>query len=82
MPIVKTSTKGQIVIPKEVREKLGITSGKKVLFRVVDKHAEITPLPDDPIKAMKGILKGGPSITKELLQERKRDNRIDEKCGF
>ena len=82
MPIVKTSTKGQIVIPKEVREKLGITCGKKVLFRVVDKHAEITPLPDDPIKAMKGILKGGPSVTKELLEERKRDNRIDEKRGF
>ncbi|MBW1774176.1 MAG: AbrB/MazE/SpoVT family DNA-binding domain-containing protein [Deltaproteobacteria bacterium] len=79
MPIVKTSAKGQIVIPKEVREKLGITPGKKVLFRVVDKHAEITPLPDDPIKAMRGILKGGPSLAKELLAERKRDNKIDEK---
>jgi len=82
MPIVKTSTKGQIVIPKEVREKLGITSGKKVLLRVVGKHAEITPLPDDPIKAMRGILKGGPSVTKELLEERKKDNRIDEKRTF
>ncbi len=82
MPIVKTSTKGQVVIPKEIREALGITPGKKVLFRVVGKHAEITALPDDPIKAMRGILKGGRSTAKELLAERRRDNKIDEKHTF
>lgn len=82
MPIVKTSAKGQIVIPKRVRDELGITPGKKLLFRVVDKHAEITPLADDPIRAMRGVLKGGASLAKELLQERKRDNMIDEKCPF
>ena len=82
MPIVKTSTKGQIVIPKEIREKLGFTPGQKVLLRVVNKHAEITPLPADAIKAMRGILKGGTSLAKELLAERKRDNKIDEKHTF
>jgi len=71
-----------LLIPKEVREKLGITPGKKVLFRIVDEHAEITPLPDDSIKAMRGILKGGRSLAKELLAERKRDNKIDEKHTF
>ena len=79
MPVVKTSIKGQIVIPKEIREQLGITPGKKVLLRVVGKHAEITPLPDDSIKAMRGIIKGGRSLAKELLTVRKRDNEIDEK---
>ena len=68
---------GQIVIPKEVREKLGIIPGKKVLFRVVENHAEITSLPDDPIKAMRGMLKGGPSLARELLAERKRDNKLN-----
>jgi hypothetical protein len=52
---------------------------EKVLFRIVDKHAEITPLPEDSIKAMRGILKGGCSLAKELLAERERDNKIDEK---
>ena len=78
MPVVTASTKGQIVIPKEIREKLGITPGKRILMRVVENHAEITPLPDNPIKAMRGILKGGKSLAKELLAERGKDNRIDE----
>ncbi len=82
MPIVKTSSKGQIVIPKEIREELGITPGKKVLFRVVGQHVEITPLAEDSIKALRGILKGGRSLAKELMAERKRDNRIDEKHTF
>jgi len=79
MPVVKTSIKGQIVIPKEIREQLGITPGKRVLMRVVGEHAEITPLPDDTIKAMRGIIKGGRSLAKELLTIRKKDNEIDEK---
>jgi len=82
MPIVKTSAKGQIVVPKEIREKLGITPGKRILMRLVNDHAEITPLPDDPIKEMRGILKGGKSLASELLSERKKDNRIDEKHSF
>ena len=79
MSIVKTSSKGQMVIPKEIRDKLGIKPGKKVMLKVVGKHAEITPLPDDPIEYMCGILKGGPSLAEELLAERRRDNEIDEK---
>ena len=82
MQIVKASAKGQIVIPKEIREKLGITPGKRILLRMVNEHAEITPLPDDPIKEMRGILKGGKSLAKELIAERKKDNRIDEKHTF
>ena len=82
MAIVKTSTKGQVVIPKEIRKKLGITPGKKVLFRIAGKHAEITPIPDDAIKALRGILKGGVSMANELLAERRRDDTIDEKRTF
>jgi AbrB family looped-hinge helix DNA binding protein len=82
MPIVKTSSKGQIIIPKEIREKLGVTPGEKVMLRIVGKHAEITPIPNDSIKAMRGIIKGGKSMAKELLAERKRDNKIDEKHTF
>ncbi|MDJ0818250.1 MAG: AbrB/MazE/SpoVT family DNA-binding domain-containing protein [Desulfobacterales bacterium] len=79
MSIVKTSSKGQVVIPKDIREKLGITPGKRLLFRVIENHVEITPLPDDPIKQMRGILRGGKSMATALLKERQKDNQIDEK---
>jgi len=78
MTIVRTSTKGQVVIPKRIRDALGITPGKRVMFRIVDKHAEVFPLPEDPIKALRGILKGRGSAAKELLEERRRDNSSDE----
>jgi len=78
MPIVKTSSKGQIVIPKEIREKLGINPGRKLLLRVVDQHAEIVPLPEEPVKALRGTLKSDTSLAAELLEERKKDDAIDE----
>jgi AbrB family looped-hinge helix DNA binding protein len=78
MPVVKTSSKGQIVIPKEIREKLGIRPGKKVLLRLVGQHAEILPLADEPVKALRGVLKADTSLSAELLEERKKDDAIDE----
>jgi AbrB family looped-hinge helix DNA binding protein len=82
MPIVKMSSKGQIVIPKQIREKLGIGPGKRVLFRLVGNHAEIVPLSDEPVKAMRGMLKSGMSLADELLKERKKDSEIDERRGI
>lgn len=79
MPVVKTSSKGQIVIPKEIRDKLGIGPGKKVLLRLVGQHAEIIPIADEPVKALRGMLKAKTSLAAELLKERRKDDVIDEK---
>ena len=80
MPIVKIFAKGQIVIPKKIRDQLGITPGKALFVELVDDHVEIRPLPDDPIEHLTGIFKDHPvSLAKELLKERKEDDRIDEK---
>lgn len=70
MPIVKTSSKGQIVIPAAIRKKLGIKPGQSVRLTLVDDRAMIEPLPDDPIRALRGCLKGDPSMTEALLEER------------
>jgi AbrB family looped-hinge helix DNA binding protein len=79
MTIVKTSSKGQIVIPAEIRNRLGIKPGQKVNLTIVDDKAVINPLPQDPIKALRGILKGKPSMTKALLDERAKEIEHDEK---
>lgn len=78
MPTVTVSSKGQIVMPKEVRDALGIKPKQKVFLKVVENHAEIIPLPQDPIKAFCGIFGKGPSLTKALLKERKEEIRIEE----
>ena len=53
---VKVSPKFQIVIPRRVREILGIRAGKKVQLVVHRNRIEIIPVV--PIKQMRGFLKG------------------------
>lgn len=79
MPTVTVSSKGQIVVPKEVREALAIKAGQKVFLKVVDDHVELIPLPEDPIKGFCGILSKGTSLTKALVRKRKEDSRLEEK---
>ena len=81
MPIVKTSSKGQIVIPVEIRKKLNIKAGQMVRLTLEGDKAVITPLPQDPIKALRGVLKGKPSMTKALLEERKEERKHEEKVA-
>jgi len=80
MATVKVLAKGQIVIPAEIRKKIGLKPGRKVLLTLVDKHkVSIEPIPDDPIEAACGMLQGGPSLTRALLKERREDHAREEK---
>jgi len=80
MPIVTLSSKGQLVIPKEIREALGVKPGKKVFFKMVKDHlVEIVPLPEDPVRHFCGVFKEGSSLTGALLKERGEDKKREEK---
>ncbi len=79
MAIVKIHPKGQLILPKEIRDTLGIKPGSTVSVNLVDDHAEIRPLPDDPIEYLTGFLKDhSRSLANELLEERRKDNKSDE----
>jgi AbrB family looped-hinge helix DNA binding protein len=69
MLVVKTLAKGQVVIPIEIRKKFGITIGNLLEVRVVSDHIELYPLPSDPIKALRGSLRGGKSLADGLIAE-------------
>ncbi len=59
MIIGKISKKGQIVIPKKIREKLGIKSGDGLIFRVKDNYIIIEKIEEklvDILKHSKPIL--------------------------
>lgn len=56
MATVTISPKFQVVIPKEIRRKLGLTPGQKVQTIAFEDRIELIPV--RPIKRMKGFLKG------------------------
>ena len=56
MSTVTISPKFQVVIPKEIRIRLGLTPGQKIQTFVFDDRIELIPI--KPIKKMKGFLKG------------------------
>ena len=56
MSTVKISPKFQVVIPKEVRESLGIRAGQRVQVVAYEDRVEFIPL--KPMKQMRGFLKG------------------------
>ncbi len=73
MGIVTTSRRGQIVIPKAIRDKLQIGPGKKLTIKAEKDYAVIRPLPDDPVEAFCGVFQNRSSLTESLIKERKRD---------
>jgi len=79
MSVVTTSSRGQIVIPKDVRKKLNILPGKKILVKAEGDRAILLPLPDDPVEHFCGIFQKGPSLTKALFSERKKERDREKK---
>lgn len=71
MTISKATVKGQIIIPADLRKKFNIKKGTRVaIMEGEGRVILIKPLPDDPIEASKGILKGKTSLTRALLKDR------------
>ncbi|MBM3306457.1 MAG: AbrB/MazE/SpoVT family DNA-binding domain-containing protein [Candidatus Aminicenantes bacterium] len=81
MPAVVTSAKGQVVIPKKERDRIGLRPGMRVSVTAVGDHIEIRPIPENPVEHFHGFFKKGPSLTKALLDERRKDRRREDKKG-
>jgi AbrB family looped-hinge helix DNA binding protein len=74
------STKGQIVIPKTVRDRLNLKAGTEVVMDVrgetlIMKRA-VRNFPD--WRTMRGMARGGPSLTKALIEERAAEKAHDD----
>lgn len=67
------SVRGQTVIPRRIREELGITPATRLEWKVKNGAIIILPLPSDPIQSAIGILEGRGPSTSDLLAERKAD---------
>jgi AbrB family looped-hinge helix DNA binding protein len=67
MTAVTVSPKYQVVIPKEVRESLGIYSGQKIQVLTYKNRIELIPI--KPMKKMRGFLKG---INTKVMRDKDR----------
>jgi AbrB family looped-hinge helix DNA binding protein len=68
MTEVTVSPKYQIVIPKEIRESMGIVSGQKV--QIISYQGRIEVIPLKSMKEMRGFLKG---IDTSVVREEDRE---------
>lgn len=80
----KVGAKGQVVIPKEIRDRIGIRPGDEVAFDTDGGDVRVRRVTDDRaiqanrIKALRGIwTKGGG--TDALLEERRREREREER---
>ena len=77
--IVRVSSKGQIVLPVELRRKYKIEAGSELT--VVDMAGTIylVPVSENPIKDLRGLLSGTPGLSsEEFLAERRRERDREE----
>jgi AbrB family looped-hinge helix DNA binding protein len=73
--ITTVSTKGQLVIPSKMRTQLGIRPGTRVAVALEGDHIVLYPVSERLVEESKGMLAGGPSLSEELQQERRKADR-------
>ena len=70
--IVQMTDHGQIVIPVELRRKLGLAAGQRLEVMERSGVLVLRPVPSSPLLAARGRFRGTPLI-ESLLSERERD---------
>lgn len=77
----KVGTKGQVVIPKEIRDEIGIKPGDEVIFEPDGKDVRVRRVADDPaarrerIRALRGVFADVPGFSTEALEADRREER-------
>jgi AbrB family looped-hinge helix DNA binding protein len=75
----RVSAKGWVVIPAKLRRRFGLKPGATVEFEATDQGILVTPGAADPVDTLYGKLAGKTSLTKDLLEERARELKREEK---
>jgi AbrB family looped-hinge helix DNA binding protein len=73
MQSVKVLGKGQVVIPVSIRKKFNIQPGCEIQIFEYGNLIYLVPPSKDPVKEAIGCLPATPSLSEELLKERRKD---------
>jgi len=74
----KVTSKGQIVIPKKIREKYGIHPSTSIRWFEREEGILMVPDSEDPVVAARGMLKES-GVLKAYMREKERDKELEEK---
>ena len=75
------SSKGQVVIPAELREEFGLDKGTPATWTEEEGRLVLTPMTTRRIKEIRGFLKpapGEPSAFDGLFEERERERKRED----
>lgn len=81
----KVGVKGQVVIPKAIRDRIGIRPGDEVAFDSDDREVRIRRVEEaeanrvDRIRALRGAWSGEGAATDALLVERRKERELEER---
>jgi len=81
----KVGIKGQVVIPKAIRDRIGIQPGDEVAFDSDDQEVRIRRVEDveanraDRIRALRGAWSDGGAGAYALLAERRKERELEER---
>ena len=77
--VVRVSSKGQIVLPASVRKRFGIETGDELVLVEWGNAIHLVPKIEDPIKALKGILKDSGYSLEQFKAERRAEEERRER---
>jgi AbrB family looped-hinge helix DNA binding protein len=67
--------KGQLLIPKRIRNRYGIAPGVKIIFEETDKGVLLMPMNGQYFKSFAGILKGG-NLKEDMKKMKEEEKRL------
>jgi AbrB family looped-hinge helix DNA binding protein len=72
------SSKGQVVIPAELRQQFGLEKGTPATWSEEQGRLVLTPITEQRLREIRGFLRpapGGPSMFEDLFEERERERK-------
>jgi AbrB family looped-hinge helix DNA binding protein len=70
---IRVSSKGQVVLPAEIRRKYRLSAGSELELLDVGDHLLAWPVAADPVSRLRGLLAAGPgerSLIEALMESR------------
>lgn len=79
MQTMRVSSKGWVVIPKDLRRKYRLEPGTRVAVVDYAGILSIVPISRDPISTLRGMLRGGRSLTEAIVEEHRLEREREER---